>query len=109
EGTGVYEFELFLKMMDRKQQLSDKKEIENISSIRRYIWEESTILIANINTKTNNIMRKNIVTGNWKMNLDYEQGLSLFSEMINMIKDEVHGEQEVVICSPFIHLPALAK
>lgn len=54
-------------------------------------------------------MRKNIVAGNWKMNLDYEQGLSLFSEMVNMIKDEVQGDQQVVICSPFIHLPALAK
>lgn len=54
-------------------------------------------------------MRKNIVAGNWKMNMDYEQGLSLFSEIVNMVKDEVRGEQEVVVCSPYIHLPALAK
>lgn len=54
-------------------------------------------------------MRKNIVAGNWKMNLDYEQGLSLFSEMVNMIQDEVHGNQQVIVCSPSIHLPALAK
>jgi triosephosphate isomerase len=54
-------------------------------------------------------MRKKIVAGNWKMNLDYNEGLSLFSEMINMINDEVTGKQEAVICSPFIHLHSLAQ
>lgn len=54
-------------------------------------------------------MRKNIVAGNWKMNLDYEQGISLFSEMVNMIGDEARGDQQVIICSPFIHLQALNK
>lgn len=43
------------------------------------------------------------------MNLDYEQGLSLFSEIVNMVKDEVVGNQEVVVCSPAIHLSSLAK
>src|SRR5690606_21431405 len=54
-------------------------------------------------------MRKNIVAGNWKMNLEYEQGISLFSEIVNMVKDEVLGSQEVIICSPFIHLAAISK
>ena len=54
-------------------------------------------------------MRKNIVAGNWKMNLDYEKGLSLFSEIVNMVKDEVVGEQEVIVCSPAIHLHGIAK
>lgn len=54
-------------------------------------------------------MRKKIVAGNWKMNLDYEQGLSLFSEIVNMVKDEVVGDQEVVVCSPAIHLSSIAK
>lgn len=54
-------------------------------------------------------MRKKIVAGNWKMNLDYNEGLSLFSEIINMIKDEVTGKQEAVVCSPFIHLHSLAQ
>jgi len=53
-------------------------------------------------------MRKKIVAGNWKMNLDYNEGLSLFSELINMINDEVTGKQEAVVCSPFIHLHNLA-
>ncbi|KGE16138.1 triose-phosphate isomerase [Sphingobacterium deserti] len=54
-------------------------------------------------------MRKNIVAGNWKMNLDYEKGLSLFSEIVNMVKDEVVGNQEVVVCSPAIHLYSIGK
>lgn len=53
-------------------------------------------------------MRKKIVAGNWKMNLDYNEGLSLFSEIINMFKDEATGKQQVVVCSPFIHLHSLA-
>jgi triosephosphate isomerase len=53
-------------------------------------------------------MRKKIVAGNWKMNLDYNEGLSLFSELINMINDEVTGKQEAVVYSPFIHLHSLA-
>jgi triosephosphate isomerase len=54
-------------------------------------------------------MRKKIVAGNWKMNMDYEEGLSLFSEVINMVHDEVTGKQQVVVCSPFIHLHSLAQ
>ncbi|TSD67186.1 triose-phosphate isomerase [Inquilinus sp. KBS0705] len=53
-------------------------------------------------------MRKKIVAGNWKMNLDYQEGLTLFSEVINMVKDEATGNQQVVVCSPFIHLHSLA-
>lgn len=54
-------------------------------------------------------MRKNIVAGNWKMNLNFEEGVSLFSEVVNMVKDEVVGNQEVVVCSPFIHLNTISK
>ena len=54
-------------------------------------------------------MRTKIVAGNWKMNLDYNEGLSLFSEIINLIKDEVTGKQEAIVCSPFIHLNSLAQ
>lgn len=54
-------------------------------------------------------MRKKIVAGNWKMNLDHQQGVSLFSEIVNMVKDETIGGQQVVVCSPFIHLHAVAQ
>jgi triosephosphate isomerase len=54
-------------------------------------------------------MRKKIVAGNWKMNLDYSEGVSLFSEIVNMVKDEKKGDQVAIICAPSIHLHSLAK
>lgn len=54
-------------------------------------------------------MRKKIVAGNWKMNMDYAEGISLFSEIVNMVRDEKKGDQQAIICAPFIHLNSLAK
>lgn len=54
-------------------------------------------------------MRKKIVAGNWKMNLNLEEGVSLFSEVQEMVKDEVTGNQSVIVCAPYIHLNSLAK
>ena len=41
------------------------------------------------------------------MNKDYTDGLSLFSEVINMVKDEVRGDQQVIVCAPYVHLNSL--
>src|SRR5690554_2775706 len=54
-------------------------------------------------------MRNKIVAGNWKMNLDYQEGISLFSEILNMVGDETRGNQQVIVCSPFIHLYHIAQ
>jgi len=54
-------------------------------------------------------MRKKVVAGNWKMNEEYNEGLSLFTDVINLINDEVTGEQEIIVCCPFIHLHSLAE
>lgn len=54
-------------------------------------------------------MRKKIVAGNWKMNLNYLEGVSLFSEISNMAKDELTNNQQLIICSPFIHLQSLVQ
>src|SRR5690606_22028777 len=54
-------------------------------------------------------MRNKIVAGNWKMNLGFQDGVSLFSEIVNMVKDETRGNQQVIVCSPFIHLYHLAQ
>lgn len=53
-------------------------------------------------------MRKKIVAGNWKMNQDYTSGMALFSEILTMVQDEVRGDQQVIVCPPFIHLSSLA-
>ncbi len=54
-------------------------------------------------------MRKKIVAGNWKMNQDYTSGTALFSEVLTMIDDEILGNQEVIVCPPFIHLSTLGQ
>ena len=54
-------------------------------------------------------MRKKIVAGNWKMNTDYAEGISLFSEIVNIVRDEKKGDQIAVICAPYIHLNSLTK
>lgn len=54
-------------------------------------------------------MRKRIVAGNWKMNKTLTEALSLTSEVVNMIRDEVRGDVEVVLCTPYIYLPTLQK
>lgn len=54
-------------------------------------------------------MRKKVVAGNWKMNTEYAEGISLFSEIVNIIRDEKKGDQIAIICAPYIHLNSLAK
>ncbi len=54
-------------------------------------------------------MRKKIIAGNWKMNTGYNDALTLFSEIANMVKDEVRGDQKIIICAPFTHLYSLVQ
>jgi triosephosphate isomerase len=53
-------------------------------------------------------MRKKIIAGNWKMNKNWEEGMALTSEVMNMVKDEYSGSAEVILVPPFIHLQAVA-
>ncbi len=56
--------------------------------------------------KTHN-MRKKIVAGNWKMNLNLQEGVALANEL----KDAMAAEKpncDVIICTPFIHLATVA-
>jgi len=54
-------------------------------------------------------MRKSIVAGNWKMNMGLKEGIALFSEIGELVKEEVKGEQGVIVCPPFIHISSLAQ
>ena len=52
-------------------------------------------------------MRKKIVAGNWKMNLNLQEGVALATEL----KEALAADQpncDVVICTPFIHLAKVA-
>lgn len=54
-------------------------------------------------------MRKKIVAGNWKMNLNLEEGQKLTSEIVNMLRDEKENDVTVVINPPFVHLYTVKK
>ena len=53
-------------------------------------------------------MRKKIVAGNWKMNLDLQEGIALAKELNEVLTAE-KPNCDVVICTPFIHLASVAS
>lgn len=52
-------------------------------------------------------MRKKIVAGNWKMNMNLQEGIALAKELNGILKAE-KPNCDVVICTPFIHLASVA-
>ncbi len=53
-------------------------------------------------------MRKNIVAGNWKMNMTLQEGIALAKELNETLTAE-KPNCGVVICTPFIHLASIAQ
>ncbi len=53
--------------------------------------------------------RQKIVAGNWKMNKDFEAGLSLASEIIPMVESEAPQDVLTIIFPPYVHLHAIAS
>lgn len=50
-------------------------------------------------------MRKKIVAGNWKMNNDINEGITLISELNNIFNDNISKSNiDLIICTPYIHL-----
>ena len=53
-------------------------------------------------------MRKKIVAGNWKMNMNLQDGLALAKELNDTLTAE-KPNCDVIICTPFIHLASAAQ
>lgn len=53
--------------------------------------------------------RQRIVAGNWKMNKDFGEGLSLASEIIPMVESEASHEVITILFPPYLHLHAIAS
>ncbi|MCI7729193.1 MAG: triose-phosphate isomerase [Bacteroidales bacterium] len=51
-------------------------------------------------------MRKNIVAGNWKMNKNLQEGISLATELKEKVKNP---KCEVIIGTPYIHLASVSE
>ena len=58
--------------------------------------------------KEKRIMRKKIVAGNWKMNMNLQDGIALAKELNETLKAD-KSNCGVVICTPFIHLASIAQ
>ncbi len=54
-------------------------------------------------------MRKKIVAGNWKMNMTFDEGQKLTSEIVNMYKDEAVKGVIAVLNAPFPHIFPVKK
>ena len=54
-------------------------------------------------------MRKKIVAGNWKMNMDLEEGLALATSIDRYFREKPSKKADVILCTPFIHLPGVSK
>ena len=60
------------------------------------------------NKKTRKSMRKKIVAGNWKMNMNLQDGVALAKELNEALTAD-KPNCGVVICTPFIHLATVAQ
>jgi len=49
-------------------------------------------------------MRKKIVAGNWKMNMDLTEGLKLAESIHKYFSEKPAEKATVILCTPFIHL-----
>ena len=75
------------------------------------LWAWSRWIRKNKNNPLNNeqkIMRKKIVAGNWKMNMNLQDGIALAKELNETLKAD-KPNCGVVICTPFIHLASIAQ
>ena len=68
--------------------------------------EESSIIYKLLKKKRK--MRKKIVAGNWKMNMNLQDGIALAKELNETLSAE-KPNCGVVICTPFIHLASIAQ
>ena len=80
--------------------------------IRRKTRKERHLENSKVNpnpiNNNNKKMRKKIVAGNWKMNMNLQDGIALAKELNETLKAD-KPNCGVVICTPFIHLASIAQ
>ena len=54
-------------------------------------------------------MRKKIVAGNWKMNMNLQEGLSFARSVDKYFREKPAQKAEVILCTPFIHLQGVSE
>jgi triosephosphate isomerase len=54
-------------------------------------------------------MRKKIVAGNWKMNMNFQEGLNFARSVDKYFREKPAQKAEVILCTPFIHLQGVSE
>ncbi|MBS1518878.1 MAG: triose-phosphate isomerase [Bacteroidetes bacterium] len=54
-------------------------------------------------------MRRKLIAGNWKMNLGIKESEKLASEIVKKTGSNILKKTDVLICPPFISIPAVSK
>lgn len=54
-------------------------------------------------------MRKKVVAGNWKMNMNLSEGLELAGSIEKYFQNKNTLKAKVVLCTPFVHLAVLGE
>lgn len=54
-------------------------------------------------------MRRKIVAGNWKMNMDLSEGLKYAKTLTIYFKEKPSKETQVILCTPYIHLAGISE
>jgi triosephosphate isomerase len=54
-------------------------------------------------------MRKKVVAGNWKMNMNLEEGLKFARSVDQYFRQKPPVKTEVILCTPFIHLSGVSE
>lgn len=52
-------------------------------------------------------MRKQIVAGNWKLNKTLPEAKELANEIVSIAKEELKGDENIIICPPFVNLTSV--
>ena len=73
-----------------------------------WIRKRKVNILSNHSLNKEKTMRKKIVAGNWKMNLNLQEGISLAKEL-NAALEAEKPNCDVIICTPFIHLASVAQ
>lgn len=82
---------------------------------RLFLWTKWVRRRSKSQSKTNSLqtlnnksMRKKIVAGNWKMNMNLQEGVALATELNKMLQED-KPNCGVIVCTPFIHLATVAN
>lgn len=54
-------------------------------------------------------MRRKIVAANWKMSLNFKEGIQLAKDVTKLIKEKVNNDVEIILAPPFLYMTEIAK